>query len=113
MKLIEADKVEQAIKDYWKAQVDKVPVPKSIKEHCEYTNHLDAIEKHNYNILKIINELSSAQSEFRTAYWTKDAVGSIVCSKCGGIRKDNRIGHINFCNCCGAKMRGKQDANNF
>ena len=76
-------------------------------------------EKYSYGLklqesdIEDIKELPSAQSEFRTAYWTKDAVGSIVCSKCGGIRKDNRIGHINFCNCCGAKMRGKQDANNF
>lgn len=64
-------------------------------------------------IKQVLDELSPAQPEPRTAYWTKDAVGSIVCSKCGGIRKDNRIGHTNFCNCCGAKMKGEQDANNF
>lgn len=64
-------------------------------------------------IVSRIMMVPPAQPESKTAYWTKDAVGSIVCSKCGGIRKDNRIGHMNFCNCCGAKMRGEQDANNF
>lgn len=54
-----------------------------------------------------IEHLPPAPSESKIAYWTKDIVGSIVCSKCGGIREDNRIGHTNFCNCCGAKMKGE------
>ena len=52
--------------------------------------------------------LPSAQPEPRTAYWTKDIVGSVVCSNCGGIREDNRIGHTQWCNCCGCFMRGEQ-----
>jgi hypothetical protein len=51
---------------------------------------------------------ASAQPEPRTAYWTKDIVGSVVCSNCGGIREDNRIGHTQWCNCCGCFMRGEQ-----
>ena len=51
--------------------------------------------------------LPSAQPEPRTAYWTKDIVGSVVCSNCGGIREDNRIGHTQWCNCCGCFMRGE------
>lgn len=54
-------------------------------------------------------QLPSAQPEPRTAYWTKDIVGSVVCSNCGGIRRDNRIGHTQWCNCCGYFMRGEQE----
>ena len=32
---------------------------------------------------------------------------TVVCNKCGGIRRDNRIDHIAFCNKCGADMRGE------
>ena len=53
--------------------------------------------------------LPSAQPEPRTAYWTKDIVGSVVCSNCGGIREDNRIGHTQWCNCCGCFMRGEEN----
>ena len=56
---------------------------------------------------EVINKLPSVQTEPRTAYWTKDIVGSVVCSNCGGIREDNRIGHTQWCNCCGCFMRGE------
>jgi hypothetical protein len=61
VKLIEADKVKQAIKDYWKAQVDRLPIPKSIEEHDAYVNRLDAILEHNSELLKAIDELPSAE----------------------------------------------------
>ena len=63
MKLIEANKVEQAIKDYWKAQVDRAPIPKSTKEYNAYVNCLDAILERNDGLLKAIDELPSAQPE--------------------------------------------------
>ena len=56
-----------------------------------------------------IEMLPSVQSEPRTAYWTKDVVGTVVCSKCGGIRRDNRIGHTQWCNSCGCFMLGEQN----
>ena len=34
---------------------------------------------------------------------------TVVCNKCGGIRRDNRIDHIAFCNKCGADMRGDKE----
>ena len=37
--------------------------------------------------------------------WIEDDNHNIVCSFCGGIRRDCRIDHINFCNRCGAKMK--------
>jgi len=55
----------------------------------------------------ILMSLPSVQPEPRTAYWTKDIVGSVICSNCGGIREDNRIGHTQWCNCCGCFMRGE------
>ena len=66
MKLIEADKVEQAIKDYWKAQVDRAPIPKCTKEYNAYVNCLDAILEHNDGLLKAIDELPSAEPHTTT-----------------------------------------------
>ena len=63
MKLIEANKVEQAIKDYWKAQVDRAPIPKSTKEYNAYVNCLDAILERNDGLLKAIDELPSAEPD--------------------------------------------------
>ena len=51
----------------------------------------------------------SAEPETITAYWKKDAFGAVFCSKCGGIRRDNRVGHVQWCNSCGCFMRGEQD----
>lgn len=73
---------------------------------------IEAVEKNACNtqrIMDAVNNLPSAQPEPRTAYWTKDIVGSVVCSYCGGIREDNRIGHTQWCNCCGCFMRGEEN----
>lgn len=56
-----------------------------------------------------LEQLPPMQPKPRTAHWTKDIVGSVVCSNCGGIRKDDRISHMNFCNCCGADMRDREE----
>ena len=37
--------------------------------------------------------------------WIEADNHNIVCPFCGGIRRDCRIDHINFCNRCGAKMK--------
>ena len=66
MKLIEADKVKQAIKDYWKAQVDKLPIPKSIEEHDVYANRLGTILEYNSDLLKEIEALPSAEPDTTT-----------------------------------------------
>lgn len=42
--------------------------------------------------------------EERKGKWIKDIYGNVVCSECKANRRDNRIGHIAFCNSCGAKM---------
>ena len=74
---------------------------------------IDEAEKWFFNLKdkrtigEVLKGLPSAQPEPRTAYWTKDIVGSVVCSNCGGIREDNRIGHTQWCNCCGCFMRGE------
>ena len=58
MKLIEADKVEQAIKDYWKAQVDKALTLTDGNE-----KRINIYLEHNHELLKAIDELPSAQPE--------------------------------------------------
>lgn len=45
----------------------------------------------------------------RRGEWTEDVYHNIVCPFCGGIRRDCRIDHINFCNRCGADMRGDKN----
>lgn len=40
----------------------------------------------------------------KTGKWIKDIYGNVVCSECRANRRDHRIGHIAFCNSCGAKM---------
>lgn len=42
--------------------------------------------------------------ERKTGKWIKDIYGNVICSECRANRRDNRIGHIAFCNSCGAKM---------
>ena len=49
------------------------------------------------------------EPERKTGKWVKDNYGNIVCSECLGIRRDNRINYINFCNQCGSDMRGDSD----
>ena len=58
MKLIEADKVEQAIKDYWKAQVDK-----ALTLTDGNVKRINIYLEHNHELLKVIDELPSVQPE--------------------------------------------------
>ena len=58
MKLIEADKVEQAIKDYWKAQVDKALTLTDGNE-----KRINIYLEHNHELLKAIDELPSAEQD--------------------------------------------------
>lgn len=49
--------------------------------------------------------LADAQPQ-RTGKWIKDVSGTTICSECKTVRRDVRVGHTRFCNCCGAKMEG-------
>ena len=55
--------------------------------------------------VKDIESLPSIQPRQRTGHWIENNFGHILCSECGGMRKDNRIHHIAYCNKCGAKMQ--------
>ena len=57
-----------------------------------------------YDALKAIPSADRPQGE-----WIKDNLGTVICSECKRPRRDNRIGHINFCNSCGARMKGADD----
>ena len=37
--------------------------------------------------------------------WVENLMHTTICSNCGGIRRDNRVDYIAFCNKCGADMR--------
>lgn len=36
--------------------------------------------------------------------WLRTELNEVVCSRCGGVRRDTRTKHLNFCNRCGAQM---------
>lgn len=57
--------------------------------------------------IDFVKELPQVEPEPRKGKWIKDDVNMVVCSKCGGFRRDNRADHIGWCNKCGAKMEGK------
>ena len=72
MKLIEADKVERAIKDYWKAQVDKALTLTDGNE-----KRINIYLEHNHELLKAIDELPSIQPERKDALEKDVAVEAI------------------------------------
>ena len=105
MKLIEAEKVERTIKDYWKAQVDRLPIPKNIEEHDAYANRLGTILEYNSELLKEIEALPSIQPERKTGHWILDRSGAYCCSKCmepcaGYVMMKPRD---KFCKMCGSR----------
>ena len=86
---------------------DTISRQTAINEIARWKGYLDADM-----IMRIqigIKRLPSTQPEPITAYWKKDAFGTVICSKCGGIRRDNRVGHTQWCNSCGCFMRGEQE----
>ena len=78
-----------------------------IAKKPEMNGNLEHMIRASAMVIQMIDDAPSIQPEPRTAYWTKDIVGTVVCSNCGGIREDNRIGHTQWCNCCGCFMRGE------
>ena len=58
-----------------------------------------------------LSRVPSAEPERKKGEWIKEdsIYETVTCSVCHGVRRDNRINHINFCNCCGADMRGEQN----
>ena len=63
MKLIEADKVKLAMKDYWKAQVDKAL---TLIDGNEANKRINSYLEHNHELLKAIDELPSAEPDTTT-----------------------------------------------
>ena len=55
------------------------------------------------NCIKRLNKVKSADRP--QGEWIRDDIGTLICSECKRPRRDNRIGHTNFCNSCGADMR--------
>ena len=68
----------------------------------------------NSKIWQQIKDMPSAQPERKKGKWiNEDSIyETVTCSVCHGVRRDNRINHINFCNCCGADMRGENNETN-
>ena len=110
MRLIDADALKKAIEKY--RPQSKVKSLFLDGEHCMF---MDCISEIN-NAPTIIwcNQTSDGLPLFDLrerpqGEWVKadSLYDTVVCNKCGGIRRDNRIDHIAFCNKCGAEMRGE------
>ena len=54
--------------------------------------------------IDFVKKLPQVEPEPRKGKWIKNDVNMVVCSECGGFRRDNRADHIGWCNKCGAKM---------
>ena len=54
----------------------------------------------------LINRAKLAKPERTRGRWIENGIGIICCSICSTQRRDNRVNHLNFCNSCGADMRG-------
>ena len=65
MKLIEADKVKRVMKDYWKAQVDKA-LTLTVTDVNEANKRINSYLEHNHELLKLIDELPSAEPDTTT-----------------------------------------------
>lgn len=69
-----------AIKSYWKNEVDRIP--KKSTDFDVFTQIIDSILSHNANICMVIDKLPSAQPE--RGLWIKmNGERGYECSKCG------------------------------
>ena len=60
---------------------------------------------------EVIEKIKSGELVLKTeerpqGKWIIDNLHNTICNKCGGIRRDNRVEYIAFCNKCGAEMKG-------
>ena len=82
-------------------------------DRLETHEQLEPFGNGNYEYVEVvykddIDDAPTIEPE-RKGEWVKDAYGTVVCSECKGIRRDNRISHINWCNSCGCRMIGGKE----
>ena len=68
-------------------------------------DYVTELQNRNKELIKQLEDMERPQGEWKTNLTT----GDIFCSCCKGVRRDTRINHINFCNSCGADMRGEKN----
>lgn len=77
---------------------------KELRDDCYEIDEYGKLTDECAEELWAIDTAIEALQERKTGKWIKDIYGNVVCSECRANRRDNRIGHIAFCNSCGAKM---------
>ena len=88
--------------------IDNAPtVPQDCSECKRFdfpyvTINVEFTEEEKQEIIEKVrkNLLARPQGE-----WVENLMHTTICSNCGGIRRDNRVDYIAFCNKCGADMR--------
>ena len=100
-----------AVKNYWKSEVDALHTNPKYADFNEHTEACDSILTHNANICKALDQLPSAQPQRKNGRWKLLNNGDAICSECG--RKQKCVWDFdnwdNFCRHCGADMRGEKD----
>ena len=88
MRLIDADALKKNL-------LDNAPTVEAIPT-----------ELHEKILDQTVGELLECQSNLRPqGEWITDDFHNTICNMCGGIRRDNRVEYIAFCNKCGAEMQ--------
>lgn len=59
-------------------------------------------------VRKVLKEVAEGKHRSE-GEWITDNLHNTICNKCGGIRRDNRVAYIAFCNKCGARMKGGEN----
>lgn len=99
MRLIDADALKNAFSNMYREDYERW-----IKEVIDNAPTVDTTFRE-----VVAYECGQKSVEERPSRgWIHDPLHNPVCSVCGGIRRDNRFDHINFCNKCGADMRGDE-----
>ena len=76
-------------------------------EFIDGFQHCDKLKKE--PVIANIEARIRKEIERPQSYWNYIQAGMAVCPFCGGTRQDNRVGHIAFCNKCGADLRGNKN----
>ena len=103
MRPIDADALTAKINE--RLYDERNPFPAEITEALDMIENAPTIEFDIERAYKNIRLLEKC-NERPKGEWITNEQHNTVCSICGGIRRDNRFDHIDFCNKCGADMRG-------
>ncbi len=104
--LISREALKKAIKNSFKHNLNGYDAL-LISEIDEFINNAPTVCGNNPKWCEsCVSKGKCASTRPKGEWKTNLTTGDIFCSCCKEVRRDTRIKHINFCNSCGADMRG-------